>query len=148
MNARSLAEVHTLIMETEKFESALRGAAAKAGIDLSGLKFERCVTDRTWGDRCGVVFFGASAEVNKRAAEFVYTWMAKRPRVSSYDAQSSLSFQGLMSFQRFTNGAGGWSPGALPADPAPYAISTGFVMARTEGFEGFAVNTTYYPCAD
>ncbi len=131
-----------------KFETALRAAAAKAHIALEGLKWEQCTTDRTWGDRCGLVFYGASAEVNKRAAEFFHAWMAKQPRRSSYDAQSSLSVEGLMHFVRYSNGAQGWHRGAVTPAPAPYKIGADFILERVEAFEGFAVNTTYYPCAD
>ena len=131
-----------------KFETALRAAAAKAHISLDGLKWEQCTTDRTWGDRCGLVFYGASAEVNERAAKFFHAWMAAQPRSSSYDAQSSLSVEGIMHFVRYSNNAQGWHRGALPAAPAPYTIGGDFVLERVAGFEGYAVNTTYYPCAD
>lgn len=136
--------------QAAKFETALRAAAAKAGIALEGLKWEQCTTDRTWGDRCGLVFHGASAQVNRRAAEFFHAWVAAQPRRSSYEAQSSLSVEGLMHFTRWSNGACGWSKGALQAAPAPAELAgcSGFVLARTEAFEGYAVNTTYYPCAD
>lgn len=134
--------------QTAKFETALRAAAAKASVSLDGLKWEACTTDRTWGDRCGLVFYGASPEVNERAAKFFHAWMAKQPRQGSYEAQRSLSFQGLMNFVRYSNGAQGWYKGALPPAPPPRTSESGFVHERTAGYEGYAVNTTYYPCAD
>ena len=136
--------------QAAQFETALRRAAAKAHISLDGLKWEGCTTDRTWGDRCGLVFYGASAAVNKRAAEFFYAWMCAQPRKGSYEAQTSLSVEGVMHFVRYSNKACGWYRGALPAAPEPRKLEGcgDFVLERVEGFEGYAVNTTYYPCAD
>lgn len=141
----SNAALHT----STKFQTALASAAAKAGIDISALKSAGCTTDSTWGDRCGIVFYGASIEVCERAAQFFLAYAQKQPRNSSYESQSSLGYQGRMHFVRYSNNAQGWYRGELPAAPAPYNIGTdGFVLERVEGYEGVAVNTTYYPCAD
>jgi hypothetical protein len=142
----SMATMHT----SEKFKTSLARAAAKAGVSLDGLEITGCTTDRTWGDRVGVVFYGAAPEVNERAARFFLAYAQRAPRKSSYDSQSSLSYQGVMHFVRYSNNAQGWYTGALPVAPAPYKsdLCGDFVFERVEGYEGVAVNTTYYPCAD
>lgn len=130
-----------------KFQAALSRAAKKAGINVEHIKSEHVCTDRTWGDRCGVVFYGGSPELNERVARFFLAWLGKHAGTGSYDAQRSVSYQGRMYFTRFTNGVAGWYAGALP-DYAPRTLDNGFVLRRLEGYEGVAVNTTYYPCAD
>jgi hypothetical protein len=138
----------TALHNTDRFKAALARAAAKAGVSLEGLQSTAVCTDRTWGDRCGVVFYGASPEVNERAARFFLAYAGKQPRKSSYEAQSSLSYHGGMVFTRWSNGAQGWHSGALAPAPAPRTAENGFVHERLEGYEGVAVNTTYYPCSD
>lgn len=133
----------------ERFRPILARKAAKAGVDISQLRIEGCTTDRTWGDRCGLVFYGASAEVNERAARCFLAWAQKQPRNSSYESQNSLSWQGPMNFLRFNNGAQGWHTGPAKSKPAPMPLTgCDFVLECVEQREGFAVNTTYYPCAD
>ncbi len=139
----------TSLHNTNKFKSSLAIAATKAGVSLDGLQVMGCTTDRTWGDRVGLVFYGAAADVCERAARFYLAYAQKQPRKSSYDAQASLSYQGIMHFVRYSNGAQGWYTGALPPAPAcPADVNDGFILERVECYEGYAVNTTYYPCAD
>jgi hypothetical protein len=130
-----------------RFQASLERAARKAGIDLTGLKFEQCTTDRTWGDRVGQVFYGASPEVNERAARFFLEWIQKQPHVGNYEAQRSRSYQGAMYYRKFSNGAGGWDKSPLKPY-AEYTLPSGFVMSVVEERTGVAVNTTYFPCAD
>ncbi|MES2384510.1 MAG: hypothetical protein V4593_08170 [Pseudomonadota bacterium] len=141
-----MSNLHT----SPAFQSALSRAAEIAGVSLEGLLSAQCTTDRTWGDRCGVVFYGATMAVCERAARFFLAYAQRQPRRSSYDAQSSLGYHGVMHFVRYSNGAQGWYTGALPPAPAPTTIQGcgDFVFERVEGYEGVAVNTTYYPCAD
>lgn len=136
--------------QNAKFEAAFRAAAAKAGVDISAVKWTGCTTDATWGDRVGQVFYGADPAVNERAAKFFEAWYRKNAAASSYDAQSSIGFAGLYHFSRYSNGAQGWYRGALPPAPAPYKIDMcgDFVFERVEAYEGYAVSTTYYPSAD
>lgn len=149
----------------EKFEAALKVSADKAGISLDGLRFERCTTDATWGDRTGLVFFGASPVVNERAARFFETWASKNLRklgaVGGYQSQESIRYEGAFHFSRYDNGANGWHRG-------PTISYEGFVKASgeesgrdangafryaaqarpVETREGFATSFVYYPCAD
>jgi hypothetical protein len=133
--------------EDTAFRAALEKAAAKCGCDIGELRWEPCTIDRTWGDRVGRVFFGASDEVNKRAADFFFAWRAKQKHRGCYDAQNSLSLAGKFTFLRFSNGADGWYRGVRePGEPT--VLESGFVIECVERREGYAVSTTYYPCAD
>lgn len=131
--------------------NAMRAAAAKGGLDLTGLQVERCSTDRTWGDRDGLVFFGAAPEVNERAAKFFEVWAHKNLRrlgaVGGYETQESIHFEGAFYFVAFDNGARGWHRGedksGLKVGDKPYSYLT-----KTEARAGFATSFVYYPCAD
>lgn len=137
-----------------KFKAALEGAAAKAGISLEGLEFDACTTDQTWGDRCGLVFYGAAPEVNERAAKFFEAWARKNLRklgaVGGYETQESIGFAGEMYFTAYSNGAHGWykmrKDTKLPAEgEKPYA---NLDLTCTKVRQGFATSYVYYPCAD
>lgn len=69
----------------EMARRAIEAAAAKIGCDVSGLRMEPCVLDRTWGDKCGLLFSGPCAE---RAAAFFARWIPTHFR-STYQAQAS-----------------------------------------------------------
>jgi len=139
-----------------KFAAVLGASAKKAGMSLDGLKWERCTTDATWGDRCGLVFFGASPEINKRAAKFFEAWAALNLRkagiVGDYNAQESIRFEGLFHYLAYNNGARGWYRGAdlesLKVGDVKYTLSNGFDLALTEKRDGFATSYVYYPCGD
>ncbi len=133
-----------------KFQKAFKAAAAKAGIDVSQVKHTGCATNTTWGDRVGTVFYGADAATNERAARFFETWYRKNAPKSSYEAQSSIAYEGVFHFHKCSNGAQGWYRGVLPPAPEPYKseMCGDFVFERVEGYEGYAVSTTYYPGAD
>lgn len=133
-----------------QFEKALARKAAAAGIDVSAVRYTAMTTDRTYGDRVGYAFHGASAEVNERVAVFFAAWLSRQPRTGSYEAQRSLAFEGVYHFERWSNGAQGWYRGALGAAPAPHQLPGcgDFVFERAEGYEGYAVSTTYYPDCD
>jgi hypothetical protein len=127
-----------------KFAGALYAAATKAGVGgLEDLEWEGVTTDATWGDRCGLVFFGATPEVNERAAMFFVAWAGKNLRklgiVGGYQTQESISFAGEFTFTRFANGAKGWH-----RTRGEYTGSTELL----ETFKGFATSYVYYPCAD
>lgn len=130
-----------------RFQASLERAARKAKMDLTGLKYETCTTDSTWGDRVGQVFYGASPEINERAARFFLAWIQKQPHTPNYDCQVSRSYQGAMHYRKFTNGAGAWHTGE-PKPYTPMTLSNGFVVDVVEERTGVAVNTNYHPCAD
>lgn len=138
------------------FSNALHAAAMKAGSDLTGLQWESCDTDRTWGDRCGLVFFGASPEVNERAARFFETWASRNLRklgvVGGYNAQESVGFVGELVFTRYANGASGWHryTGRETLDFEALTVTTdyGYTSHPVEMRRGVATSYVYYPCAD
>ena len=138
---------------TAMFETALRSAAAKCGQSLDGLRWERCTIDQTWGDRCGLVFFGSSAKVNERAAKFFEAWADKNLRklgaVGGYETQESIRFAGLFHFSEYSNGAKGWHRGPMGEAPAPRTLPGcgDFILERTKAHEGYATSYVYYPCA-
>lgn len=138
-----------------EFKAAIERAAAKCGSDISNLKWEDCSTDRTWGDRCGLVFFGAADDVNERAAKYFEKWAHKHLRamgvVGSYNAQASISYAGEMYYSKCENGAGGWYPeGTDKVDLAAKTITTnyGSVSHAIEMRLGFATSYVYFPCAE
>lgn len=140
---------------TDLFRSALENAAARAGIALQGLQFEGCSTDRTWGDRCGMVFFGATPEVCERAARFFVQWMHRWGRelniVGGYNRQASIGYEGQMVYTRWSNGAKDWYP--LRGEPMPVVgteqkYSEEFTNRLEEVRVGIAASYVYYPCAD
>lgn len=127
-----------------KFAGALAAAAAKAGVSLEGLEWERCDTDRTWGDRVGLVFFGC--EGAERAAKFFEKWAGKNLRkmkvVGGYEQQESIGFEGPFRYLEFANGARGWYRGTVEGYEAPGRTE----LVKTK--QGFATSFVYYPCAD
>ena len=126
------------------FETALRTAARGAQHDLAGLAWETCTTDATWGDRVGLVFWGASPETCERAARYFEAWASRHMR--EYETQESIRFEGLRYYTAFDNGARGWhrEPGEHPAGrPIPCTS-----VRCTETRVGFATSYAYYPCAD
>lgn len=142
------------------FRAALESAMQKAGVSSEGLRFERCDTDRTWGDRCGLVFFGAAPDVCERAAKFFEAWAHKNLRklgvVGGYTSQESINFEGAFYFSAYDNGAKGWHrvrkdtvmPVAGVVQHIAVAGLTPFDLACTEVRQGFATSYVYYPCAD
>jgi hypothetical protein len=137
------------------FRSALTHAAKEAGFDVSSVKWERCTTDNTWGDRCGLVFFGASDEINERCAKYFLNWASKNLRkagvVGGYDTQESISFAGAMFFTRYDNGANGWHKpifNKYDIDAMTVTTDYGSVSHPIEMKKGFATSYVYYPCAD
>ena len=141
----------------------LRKSAAKAGVSLEGLKYERATLDQTWGDKCGFVFYGASPEVNERAAKFFEAWARKNLRklnaVGGYNTQESIGFIGVYYFARYSNGAEGWhrfSP-SKPEIPVAGSVQTiascgpslpAWELRCEEVRLGYATSYVYYPGAD
>lgn len=146
---------------TANMWAELTEAAEKAGMNVEGLKFEACTTEATWGDRCGLVFFGAAPEVNERAAKWFEKWAAKNLTWSSYEAQRSVGFAGEFRFTRWANGAKGWHkvwpPEAfkfeyekrVPVVGEGDWLCDGTFHNKCEEIRlGFATSYVYYPCAD
>lgn len=141
---------------TDLFRAALTAAAAKAGTSLEGLEFEQCSTDRTWGDRCGMVFFGAPAQVCERAARFFVQWMHRWGReldiVGGYNRQASIGYEGEMVFTRWSNGAKDWfrlrAGEELPVVGTEHKHSEQFTNRLEEVRTGVAASYVYYPCAE
>ncbi len=155
------------------FRKALHAAAAKCGSDVSGLTFGVCDTDRTWGDRCGLVFWGASPEVNEKAARYFERWASKHLRamgvVGGYDRQESISYFGPLRFIAYDNKASGWYRTSdrgvsdtkvgdggeamigwhKASDPNAKPGEREWTAARCVGVrDGFATSYIYYPCAE
>jgi hypothetical protein len=128
------------------FQAAMIAAANKAGVDASTVQFEGCTTDRTWGDRCGLVFYGADAAILERCAKYFETWASKHLSRGEYSAQSSIHYEGKFHYNKFTNGAAGWYRG----EAKPYVASMigDFLLDLVEVKEGYATSYVYYPCAD
>lgn len=137
------------------FTAALATAAKQCGCDITGLRFERCTTDQTWGDRCGLVFFGASDAVNERAARFFEKWAQLNLRRLgvvgvNYGAQASISYEGEFYFACYDNGAQGWHRDRDIVDFEKMTVTTsyGYVSHPVELRRGFATSYVYYPGAD
>ena len=137
------------------FKSALIRAARVAGFDVATVEWTYCTTDNTWGDRCGLVFFGASDEINERCAKYFEQWASANLRkagvVGGYNAQESISFAGAMVFTRYDNGVNGWHvPRFCKYDFDALTVTTdyGFVSQAIEMKKGFATSYVYYPGAD
>ena len=126
-------------MNSEQLKAAfltfLPARAAREGIDVSALTIDWATLDSTWGDKCGFVFSGLTAELNERVAKCFEAFASKHYGRGSYGCQRSI---GLLSgaFYQSThpNSAGRWFRD----------LSTGSEGAR----QGVAVSTVYYPCAD
>lgn len=148
------------------FEADLAAAAAKCGCDVSALKMADTLTDRTWGDRYALVFYGADDATCHRAAEFFVKWGSRNLNpLRSYDSQVHVAMHTngrnepiAMEFMRFDNGAEGWHAAgavaareALPEEPET-EIVPGVMWRRPKLVETrrapFAVNYLYIPCAD
>ena len=137
------------------FKSALIRAAQTAGFDLTPVEWTYCTTDNTWGDRCGLVFFGGSDEINERCAKYFKNWASANLRaagvVGGYNAQESISFAGEMIFTKYDNGVEGWHvPCRNKYDFEALTVTTdyGFVSQAVEMKRGFATSYVYYPGAD
>lgn len=142
------------LTEAAVFE-ALKRCATKAGVDVDvdGLKVEGCITDQTWGTRCGYFFYGASDETNRRAAAWFIRHFTRKQLGSSYEAQFSPS----TAPEAFTksvcsNGARHHFRGHTGegSKVTRYPARDGF-----EGFDlttvtthGYAASYVYYPDAD
>lgn len=140
---------------TSTFTAALARAAKQCGCDITSLRFERCTTDATWGDRCGLVFYGASDAVNERAARFFEKWAAENLRKLgvvgvNYGAQASISYEGEFYFCRYENGAQGWHRDRDTVDFEKMTVTTsyGYVSHPIELRRGFATSYVYYPGAE
>jgi hypothetical protein len=121
----------------ETIMTALSKAAAKAGVDVTGLRVEAACLDRTWGDLDGFVFYGADMGTCERAAQWFLRWY--KPGASSYEAQTAVRPKGVYTFRRYANGAKGWCAGNGADSP---------FVACVERRVGVAVSTHYYPCAE
>lgn len=138
------------------FKSALTRAAKAAGVDVSSVNWECCTTDNTWGDQCGLVFFGAdNDETNERCARWFEKWAHQNLRkagvVGEYDSQESISFVGEMFFTRYANGTDGWHrPLFNKYDLNAMTVTSDFgrVIHPLEMRKGYATSYVYYPCAD
>lgn len=138
---------------TVSLEAALKKAAAKCGANIEGLKWEHCTTDNTWGDRVGLVYYGAAPEVCERAAKYAEAWMAKNLRklgvVGGYDAQESIGYVGVYHYTAWSNKACAWSKGPLKSEDVighkPYKDLD---LVCTEVRTGHATSYVYYPGAD
>jgi hypothetical protein len=146
-----------------KFAGALYSAAQKAGIGaIEDIEWEHVTTDATWGDRCGLVFFGASPETCERAAKFFEAWACKNLRkmkvVGGYGSQESIGYVGEFEFSRFSNGARGWhrvwsgSTKRVEGHVEKFGPSTvfpeGWELTTVEVKAGWATSYVYYPGAD
>lgn len=130
----------------DHLRAAIVVASKKCGCDISGLKWDTATLDNTWGDLVGLVFYGASDDANKRAAEFFAAWMDKHGRamniVGGYERQSSIGVRGVRHFARYDNGAEGWY-----SDPAKQNIYEGApVLVQTR--IGYSASYVYYPGAE
>lgn len=136
-------------VDMEKFDRDLKRASERAGVDISGLQYDHATLEANWGDLVGLVFYGASREVNERAAQYFEKWAQKHFSAGNYNAQRAIRQMGEYHFSRFNNGAKGWYRGPLKEVPADRKLSgCDFVLKCVETREGFGVATTYYPCAD
>ena len=138
-----------------KFRTDLLAAAKLAGFDVTDLRWESVTTDTTWGDRCGYVFTGCDAAVNERAAKYFQAWIARNAGAGSYGVQRSIGWAGEMLFTKWSNGVENWHRVTNLRDtdrnPAVGDTLAGLGDARFTCLEvrrGFAVSTTYYPCAE
>lgn len=125
----------------EAFKNSLTAKAKASGCELGELAFETCTTDNTWGDRVGLVFFGAPAEVQERAARYFEKWADANMNWGGYESQRSVRYEGEFHFARFDNGANGWYRGALDDETAAK-------KTLVESRVGHATSYVYYPCAD
>lgn len=148
---------------TTMLREAMKKQATACGCNIDGLDFEGCYTERTWGDRMGLAFFGASPEVCERAARFFEKWAAQNAKdmgIGDYSAQRSIAYEGPFYYVRFSNGASGWYRGTtehkvgdVERKPA-YVNSEGrevfpaYDLKTEEVRHGFATSYAYYPCAD
>jgi hypothetical protein len=124
----------------DHLRAALEETAAEAGFDVAGLGFDHAVLDNTWGDRCGLVFYGASDAAVRWAAATAKDWISAHGdahKIFAGSAQRSLSIEGERHFARYSNGVSGWY--RKPAAASPTLSET-----RT----GFAVSFVYYPGSD
>ena len=78
----------------KKFETALAASAKKARVSLDGLKWDDHLYLDAWGDRTGLVFYGASSDVNARAAKFFEAWSVKNKLGSGYPATREVTHKG------------------------------------------------------
>jgi len=140
----------------EHLMATIRAKAALCGADVTGLQMDTVTTDATWGDRIGLVFYGASDEVCERAARFFEGWASKNLRalgvVGGYQAQSSIGYEGVMIFTRWDNGTKGWhraDRGGVTYDVEAGTVTQFKVANRpVEMKRGWATSFVYYPCAD
>lgn len=130
----------------DHLRAAIVDAAKRHGCDITGLSFEGASLDSTWGDKVGLVFWGASDDVNERAAAFAEQWFSKHGETfklfGRYEAQRSIGRCGVRYYSRFDNGASGWHDkptGERAGDQRPALVETRV---------GHSVSFVYYPCAD
>lgn len=142
---------------TDTFRKALEQAAAKAGFKAP--RFEDCTTDATWGDRCGLVFWGEAPEVCERAARYFESWARKHLRamnvIGGYNQQESIGVEGQFYFARYANGAKGWyrirKDTKIPVEGTGQTYNVGgepYTNTVEEVRLGYATSYVYYPCAD
>lgn len=113
------------------FEVAIKAAAAKAGVDISGLKWDTATIDDNWGRDVGLVFSGS--EFAERAARFFAVWAQKHLYpIGSYKEQFRGDYHGEMRLTKTPSGTKWMCPRHLK-DPGKYAI-------------GYATSYVYYPC--
>ncbi len=122
----------------EAFVKFLTARAAREGIDVSGLTIDGATLDSTWGDKCGFVFSGLTAELNERVAKCFEAFASKHYGKGSYDSQRSIGLCGIRYRSEHPNSAGKWF------DAHAFQYSGGIEGKRI----GVAVSTVYYPCAD
>lgn len=138
----------------DELRADMEAAAKGCGCDLTGLRFESFASDRTWGDRMALAFFGAAEDVCRRAADFFVTWGARHLQpLSSVGAQVWVSANvrpdgavRTYTFRKFANGASGWSEdGDTTVIRATYEGAPALVE---EVHAPIAVDYVYFPCAD
>ena len=115
-----------------KVLKALSCAAAKVGVDVSGVRIANVLIDQTWGSRYGLCFYGASEDVCKRAASFYVAWCEKHEQLNP-----ELAMRGKLHFARWASGVSGWYQKPVEATPD-----------LVESSVGYAVSTFYVPDSD
>ena len=120
------------------FRKFIAVRAAAEGITIDGLSLDWATLDATWGDKCGYVVSGLTAELNERIAKCFQAFCSKHAGPGSYGAQRSIDLIERPFFQStHPNSLGKWFDAGS------------FRGTGTDGLKsGRAVSLTYYPCAD
>lgn len=129
----------------DRLTVAIAEAAKEAGHNVSAMECQPITVDNTWGDRVGLVFFGASEDANKWAASFAEDWIARNGErlniFGGYERQRSVGTHGPRYKCTYDDGTTGeWSRDNVAPSYSSYKVVS-YVT-------GYTVSHTYYPCAD